>query len=90
MPVLRSAPEGIRQLYAVPFVPVCPEAESGVVGNRAMLYGPSGLKNDALSVLNHFNLFPFPENRRSDQDALGSCLNENFTSHFSPFPDASY
>jgi hypothetical protein len=88
--MLHSAPEGIRQLYAVPFFPVCPEAKGRVVGNLAMLYCPSGLKDDTLSVLNHFNLFPFPENRRSDQDALGSCLNENFTSHLSPFPDASY
>lgn len=90
MPMLQSAPKGISQLYAVPFFPVCPETEGGVVRNRAVLYCPSGLKDDALSVLNHFNLFPFPENRRSDQDALGSRLNKNFASHLSPFPDALY
>gem|GEM_PF-4911577 len=89
MPMLHLAPERIRQLYAV-FFPVCPEAEGGVVGNRAALYSPSGLKDDALSILDHFNLFPLLENRRSDQNSLGSRLNENFTGHLSPFPDASY
>ena len=88
--MLHSAPESIRQLYAIPFFPVCPEAEGGVVGNRAALYSPSGLKDDTFSVLNHFNPFPLLENRRSDQDALGSRLNKNFASHLSPFPDALY
>jgi hypothetical protein len=88
--MLHSTPESIRQLYAVPFVPVCPETEGGVVGNWAALYSPPGLKDDTFSVLNHFNLFPLLENRRSEQNSFGSRLNENFTSHLSPFPDALY